>query len=103
DIAGGLYSTFPHLIFLQFAWKDLYVLLMLKQLWSMIHSTVSVKRAKYLYGFIYGTGTLGAISGSLVPTFLATAIGSEKILFLTIPVYAALLFFYSRALKNSNL
>src|SRR5262245_41386202 len=54
-IAGGLYNTFPHLIFLQFAWKDLYVLLMLKQLWSMIHSTVTAERAKYLYGFIYGT------------------------------------------------
>lgn len=102
-VAGELYHAFPQLIFLQFAFKDIYVLLMLKQLWSMIHSTISGPKAKYLYGFIYGTGTLGAISGSLVPTFLATAIGSEKILFLTIPVYATLLFFYSRALKNSNL
>lgn len=102
-LAGGLYNTFPHFIFLQFVWKDIYVLLMLKQLWSMIHSTVSGPKAKYLYGFIYGTGTIGAISGSLIPTFLATAIGSEKILFLTIPVYATLAFFYSRALKNSNL
>lgn len=102
-ISGFLYPVFPEFMFLQFAWKDIYVLLMLKQLWSMIHSTIASNRVKYLYSCIYGVGTIGAIAGSTVPGFLASYLGSEHILFLTIPVYSAVLFLYSMAFKRSGL
>lgn len=101
-LSGWLYSYAPKLIFFQYAWKDIYVLLMLKQLWSMIHSTIPATRAKYLYGCIYGIGTVGAIGGSLIPGFLATQIGSEKILLLTLPIYAILLFSYTMAFNRSG-
>jgi AAA family ATP:ADP antiporter len=101
-LAGVLYFKAPLFIFFQYAWKDIYVLLMLKQLWSMIHSTLPASRAKYLYGCIYGVGTIGAISGSLIPGFLATYLGSEKILYLTIPVYLLLLFAYTMAFNRSG-
>jgi len=100
-LAGLLYGTAPWFVFFQYAWKDIYVLLMLKQLWSMIHSTIPASRAKYLYGCIYGMGTIGAVSGSLIPGFMATQLGSEKILFLTLPVYLVLLFSYTMAFKRS--
>ncbi len=102
-LAALLVQKFPAFIFFQFAWKDIYVLLMLKQLWSVIHSTLPASKAKFLYGSIYGMGTIGAIAGSLVPGFLATHMGSDKILYLTIPVYGALLLFYSLAFKRSSL
>src|SRR5665213_3118560 len=35
SLAGFCYSSLPQFIFFQYAWKDIYVLLMLKQLWSM--------------------------------------------------------------------
>ncbi len=92
----------PSILFFQFAWKDIYVLLMLKQLWSMIHSTIPSNSAKYLYGSIYGVGTLGAICGSLVPALLATVLGSEALLGLTAPIYAFFLFFYWMALRKSG-
>lgn len=101
-LAGFLFAKAPLFIFFQYAWKDIYVLLMLKQLWSMIHSTIPSSRAKYLYGCIYGVGTIGAISGSLIPGFLATYLGSEKILYLTIPVYLLLLFAYTMAFNRSG-
>jgi AAA family ATP:ADP antiporter len=101
-LAGFYYSSFPQLIFFQYAWKDIYVLLMLKQLWSMIHSTIPATRAKYLYGIIYGMGTVGAILGSLIPGFLAVTLGSERILFLTVPAYLALTFVYTMAFKRSK-
>ncbi len=101
-ITGFSYVRFPELIFFQYAWKDIYILLMLKQLWSMIHSTISVSRAKYLYGCIYGVGTIGSITGSLVPGFLASLFGSERILFLTFPVYLFLLFSYTMAYLRSG-
>jgi AAA family ATP:ADP antiporter len=101
-LGGLLYGKIPEAIFFQYAWKDIYVLLMLKQLWSMIHSTIPANRAKYLYGCIYGFGTIGAISGSLVPGFLASLIGSEQILFLTLPIYLLLILSYRSALKRSG-
>lgn len=101
-LSASLYTSFPQTIFLQYAWKDIYVLLMLKQLWSMIHGTIPAARAKYLYGCIYGVGTLGAVSGSLIPGFLATPFGSESLLFLTLPIYSLLIFSYRKAFRYSG-
>lgn len=99
---ASLFPLFPSLIFLQYVWKDIYVLLMLKQLWSMVHSTIEKEKAKYLYGIIYAMGTLGAIAGSFVPSHLAESLGSENILFLTLPAYLLLLFFYKSAHRYSS-
>ena len=96
-IAALFVTTFPWAIFLQFAWKDIYILLMFKQLWSLIHSTITPHRAKYLYGVLFAVGTLGSITGSLIPGFFATWTGSESLFFLTAPVYALMLFAYRRA------
>ena len=95
-------AFFPKLIFFQYAWKDIYILLMLKQLWSMIHSTIDKDKAKFLYGSIYGVGTLGAIVGSFAPAFLAPVIGSEKILFATLPLYAILFLTYTLTVRRSG-
>lgn len=98
-----LTSQWPQLIFFQFAWKDIYILLMFKQLWSMIHSTIPATRAKYLYGSIYGMGTLGAIAGSFIPSYLAVNFGSEKLLLFTLPLYLLLIFAYRVAFRQSSL
>jgi ATP/ADP translocase len=102
-LSGFFYSHAPALIFLQYVWKDIYILLMFKQLWSMIHSTIASTRAKYLYGVIYGMGTVGALIGSLIPTFLAISFGSERILYLTIPAYSLLIFSYKMGFSRSAL
>lgn len=101
-LAGILYEWAPQFIFFQFAWKDIYVLFMFKQLWSMIHSTIAASRTKYLYSCIYGMGMVGALLGGLIPSFLASLIGSEKILFLTLPLYSALLLTYTLAFRRSG-
>lgn len=101
-LTGFFYKTIPQIIFFQYIWKDIYVLLMLKQLWSMIHSTIPSTRAKYLYGCIYGMGTIGAISGSMIPSFFASSLGSEKILLFTLPVYLFLMFIYTMAYRRSG-
>lgn len=100
-LTGAWVAQFPPLIFFQYAWKDIYVLLMLKQIWSMIHSTISVERSKILYGWIYGMGTLGGICGSLIPAFFASHFGSSKILFFTLPIYLFFIFSYKMALQRS--
>lgn len=98
-----LLPHFPSLIFFQFAWKDIYILLMFKQLWSLIHTTIPQTKAKYLYGLIYGMGTIGSIAGSLIPGFFAVELGSEKLFALTLPIYALLFGAYAIAFKSSSL
>lgn len=87
------------LSFIYFIWKDIYVLLMFHQLWSVVHSTIAADRAKYLYGIIYGVGGLGAIGGSCIPGFLATKTGSEILLLITCFIYLAFIVFYKGMLK----
>lgn len=94
---------FPQFIFFQFMMKDIYIVLMFKQLWSMIHSTIPASRAKYLYGCIFGVGTLGAIAGSLIPSFFAVDVGSERLFLSTIPFYIFLFYSYRQAYKRSPL
>ena len=88
---------FPHWILFQFAWKDVYILLMFKQIWSLIHSSQLSQKAKYLYGLIYAMGTIGAVCGSLIPGFLAVELGSKQLFFATLPLYLFLFFFYRKA------
>ncbi|MBI3508622.1 MAG: hypothetical protein HY069_03170 [Chlamydiia bacterium] len=99
---GAFLSSFPKLIFLQYVWKDLYILFMFKQLWSLIHATIAESRAKYLYGIIFGCGTLGSIMGSIVPGFFAVDIGSEQLFYLSIPIYLVALFCYRWAFRLSG-
>jgi AAA family ATP:ADP antiporter len=91
----------PFLPFVFYIWKEVYVLLMFQQLWSVIHSTIETKKAKYLYGIIFGVGGAGAVVGSLIPGFLAVRLGSETLLLLGIPFYAFLMGFYRNAVKYS--
>ncbi len=87
--------------FLFYIWKEIYVMLMFQQLWSVIHATIDMKRAKYLYGILFGVGGIGGMLGSLVPGFGAVKFGSENLLFLSLPIYAVMLFCYAQLLKHS--
>jgi AAA family ATP:ADP antiporter len=95
-------KQFSFLSFFLYVWKDVYVMLMFQQLWSVIHSTVSLKRAKYLYGIFFGVGGLGSLAGSLLPGFFAVKMGSEPLLYMTLPLYLCLTAAYVLTLKKSN-
>lgn len=76
--------------FIFYIWKEIYVLLMFQQLWSVIHSTIKFDQAKYLYGLIFAVGGAGGVCGSLLPGFFAVQVGSENLLFFTPLLYLAL-------------
>lgn len=92
----------PFLPFVLYIWKDIYVLLMFQQLWSVIHAMTKMSRAKYLYGILFGIGGIGSIVGSMIPGFFAVKIGSEHLLFSSIPIYAIFIMAYFFLLKNSG-
>lgn len=86
--------------FVYFAFKDIYVLLMFQQLWSVIHSKVDFKRAKYLYGFFFAVGGAGSVLGSFMTSFLATSFGSQHLLLMTVPIYLLFIFCYTFMIKE---
>ncbi len=85
-----------------YLWKEVYIMLMFQQLWSVIHSVISFSKAKYLYGFFFGFGALGATLGSILPGFFAVQMGSESLLLATLPIYLLLFFCYYFALKQTD-
>ncbi len=93
----------PSLAFSFYIWKEIYVMLMLQQLWSVVHATLDLKRAKYLYGILFGIGGLGGVCGSFIPGFFAILFGSENLLFFSLPIYTVLSFFFFHLLKNSTM
>jgi AAA family ATP:ADP antiporter len=88
--------------FVFYLWKEVYIMLMFQQLWSVIHSTISYERAKYLYGLFFGVGALGAAMGSILPGFFAVKMGSETLLIATLPIYLLLSYCYYFALKQTS-
>lgn len=92
----------PFLSFFLYIWKDAYIMLIFQQVWSLIHVNVSVEKSKYLYGFFFGIGGLGSLLGSLFPSFLAVKIGSESLLYITLPLYVVLSVLYVIMLKQSK-
>jgi ATP:ADP antiporter, AAA family len=88
--------------FVFYLWKEVYIMLMFQQLWSVIHSTISFGRAKYLYGLFFGLGALGAAIGSILPGYFAVQMGSESLLMATFPIYIVLSFCYYFALKQTK-
>ncbi|MCX6989208.1 MAG: hypothetical protein NTZ52_06925 [Chlamydiae bacterium] len=93
------HSTFP---FIFYVWKDIYIMLMFQLLWSVIHSNVQLAKAQYLYGFLFGIGALGGLSGSLLVSAYAVKIGSESVLCFTMPIYLLLTWSYHKLIRSST-
>ena len=85
--------------FILYLWKDIFIIFLFHKLWSVIHSTIPVKRAKYIYGLFFGLGGLGSIAGNMVPGFFAVQLGTEKLLLVTLPLYIITYLAYSRSIK----
>ena len=88
--------------FVFYLWKEIYIMLMFQQLWSVIHLTISFKKARYLYGLFFAIGALGATLGSILPAFFAVKMGSESLLLATLPLYLLLAICYYFALKSTK-
>ena len=101
-LCAFLLPLYPELVFFQYCWKDIYILLMFKQLWSMIHSTLPQKYSKTFFGIIFGGSTAAACLGSLVPGFYASKFGTESLFLCTPCIYAVLFLFYFLAYRCSS-
>ncbi len=104
-VSGNLFCVFFLkkiwvLPFLFYIWKEVYVMVMFQQLWSLIHANMKEGRAKYLYGLMFAIGGAGGSLGSLLPGFCAVSVGSESLLLFTVPLYMLLFLAFFLAMKN---
>ncbi len=95
-------TKIPFLAFFFYVWKEIYVMLLFQQLWSVIHSTIQMGQAKFLYGLIFAFGGVGGIVGSILPSFFAVSMGSPNLLFASIPLFTALTFGFIYLLRYSS-
>ncbi len=84
-------------------WKDVYIMLMFHMLWSVIHAVVHIKQATYLYGLFFVVGTVGALFGDGLAGYYSLSLGSENLLFLTLPLYVLLGGVYFAMIKAGRL
>ncbi len=101
-IASMYLQMYPWLSFFYYAWKEVYVMLMLHQLWSVVQATFSMREAKFFYGILFAGGGLGGIVGSVIPGIFAVQIGSEQLLLLAIPILPVAFFLYAQMLKCTD-
>lgn len=69
-----------------YIWAKLYPLLLVSQFWLVATELFTTPQAKRTFGFIGAGGIIGAIAGSAVAGLLATTLGSEPLLFISIVV-----------------
>ena len=62
--------------------KDIYVVILIEQLWTFCDVFFSEKRAKTLYGFLAGGCSIGGIVASVMTAKLAPILGSNNLLFI---------------------
>jgi len=104
NISTALFvNKLPFLIFFQFIFKDVYILLAFKQAWSMIHATINAQKAKFLYGLMFGFGGIGSVLGGIISGFFAVKIKSINLFLFSLPIYIIVFIFYYIALKNSSI
>jgi len=95
-------TKIPFLAFFFYVWKEIYIMLLFQQLWSVIHSTIHMSQAKFLYGLVFAVGGLGGIFGSILPGFFAVSMGSPNLLFASIPLFTLLTFAFFKMLRFSS-
>ncbi len=101
-ISAVLIPIFPKLSFIHFCLKDIYILLMFKQLWSQLHNSGFISKGTGLYGLIFAAGTLGSVAGCFIPYYYAISFGSEKLLLCSIPIYALIVLFYYQIYRSED-
>jgi AAA family ATP:ADP antiporter len=66
----------PYLTFFLYVWKDVYVVLLVEQFWSLANSSHSIAQGKRRFGALLFIGGLGAVSGNQLVALLAEPLGS---------------------------
>lgn len=96
-------TSIPFVPFFFYVWKEIYVMLLFQQLWSVIHSTIQMNQAKFLYGLIFAFGGIGGIFGSTLAGYFAVSMGSPNLIYASLPLFTILTFAFVYLLRYSSI
>ena len=82
--------------------KDIYVVILIEQLWTFCDATFSVKRAKTLYGFLAGGCSIGGIIASVMTAKMAPVMGSKNLIFIGCGALVVGVFLFAHAWHKSQ-
>jgi AAA family ATP:ADP antiporter len=91
------FSTIAYIV------KDIYVVILIEQLWSFCNAVFSEKKAKTVYGFLAGGCSVGGIIASVLTAKLASAMGSNNLIFIGCGALLAGVFLFAYACHKSRL
>jgi AAA family ATP:ADP antiporter len=96
SVENKAFSTIAYIV------KDIYVVILIEQLWSFCNSTFSENRAKTTYGFLAGGCSVGGILASKATQYLAPSLGSNNLIFIgcVALLLGVFLFGYACRVKN---
>ncbi len=75
-LALPLLFRHPWLTFFLYVWKDVYVVLLVEQFWSLANSIHSVEGGKRRFGILLFIGGIGAVSGNQLVALLSEPLGA---------------------------
>ncbi|MDY7036513.1 MAG: Npt1/Npt2 family nucleotide transporter [Thermodesulfobacteriota bacterium] len=96
SVKNKAFSTMAYIV------KDIYVVILIEQLWSFCNANFSVNRAKTVYGFLAGGCSIGGIVASVMTAKLAPILGSNNLIFIGSSSLLAGIFLFAYACRRSS-
>lgn len=96
-LALPLLIRHPYLTFFLYVWKDVYVVLLVEQFWSLANSMHTVQSGKRSFGVLLFIGGLGAVFGNQLVALLSEPLGAWGVYHGAILLLAPFAWFISRA------
>jgi ATP:ADP antiporter, AAA family len=88
--------------FLLYVWKDVYIVLLLEQMWSFCNVVFDEQQAARLYGFFTAMGSIGALGGDLIVRLFSERFGSMALVGVGSVLTAAAALFFGLAAAGAE-
>jgi len=76
----------PHSLFFLYVLMETYIVVLVESFWSLASLTFNLKSARVAYGMFCASGSIGAGLAEGMQSRLASAIGTDNVLWLVVPV-----------------
>ncbi len=81
----------PGVYYALYAWKDVYVIVLVEVFYSFADSVFPIRKARWIYGLLGMMAALGSIAGNLAVGWLAEGLGTAGTLWGVLPLLALML------------
>lgn len=77
---------FEHSIAFLYVWKEIYIVVLIEIFWSFADVVFSIKNARWTYGLLLGSGSVGGLVGNYFVGDLASLVGTVNAVWWVLPI-----------------